>query len=65
MKLSKKIFKRKLKVYFICQYIQGYSKICDVINIMKNDSDINLKILAVPDDISKFPKNKELAFWKE
>ncbi len=65
MKLRKKIFKRKLKVYFICQYIQGYSKICDVINIMKNDPDIDVNILAIPDDINKFPKNEDLAFWEE
>lgn len=55
--------KKKIKVYFICQYIQGYAKVCDVVESMKKDSDIDLNILAVPDDIKKYPKNEELNFW--
>ena len=65
MKFIKKLSKRKIKVYYICQYIQGYGKICDVIEAMKKDEKIDIKVLALPDDIQKYPNNPEFSFWKD
>lgn len=55
--------KRKIKVYFICQYIQGCNKIFDVIMAMRNDKIFDVKVLAVPEDIKKFPENRDFEFW--
>lgn len=55
--------KKQIKIYFICQYIQGYNKICDVIEKMKSDSKIDVKVIAFPNDIYMFPKNNEYDFW--
>ena len=55
--------KRKIKVFFLCQYKQGYNKIVDVIEKMKNDNSIDVKVLAIPDDITKFPRNDDFDFW--
>lgn len=57
--------RKKIKVYYICQYIQGCSKISDVINSMINDDEIDIHILAFPMEIDKFPKNEEFSFWKD
>ena len=65
MHLINKIFKKKIKIYYICQFIQGYDKFASVVDIMKNDPNIDIKILAFPDDINDFPYNKELSFWQE
>lgn len=54
---------RKIKVYFICQYVQGCNKIYDVVSAMKADNVFDVRVLAVPDDINKFPKNNEYDFW--
>lgn len=55
--------KRKIKVYFICQYIQGYNKIFDVVMAMKIDKSININVLVVPEDIKDFSKNNNFDFW--
>lgn len=55
--------KKKIKVYFICQYIQGCNKIYDVIMAMKNDLRFEVKALAVPDNIKDFPNNNDYNFW--
>ncbi len=65
MKLIKNIFSKQIKIYYICQYMQGYNKFCDVIHAMQQDPCINIKVLAFPEDISQFPKNTNLPFWKE
>ena len=65
MNFFKKMFKKKIKIYYICQFVQGYDKICDVINDMKEDSDIDIKVLAFPDDVKSHPNNPELSFWRE
>ena len=55
--------RKKIKVYFMCQYKQGYNKIVDVIEKMNIDSSFDVKVLAIPDDITKFPKNNDFEFW--
>lgn len=65
MNFFKKKIKKKIKIYYICQFVQGYDKICDVINKMKEDPDIDIKVLAFPDDIKNHPNNPELSFWRE
>ena len=55
--------KKKIKVFFLCQYVQGCNKIADVVYYMINDFSFDVKVLAIPDDISKFPENKEFDFW--
>ncbi len=59
----KKKKSRKIKVYFLCQYMQGYNKIFDVIECMKNNELFDVKVLAIPDNINLFPKNNEYEFW--
>lgn len=59
----KKKKSRKIKVYFLCQYMQGYNKIFDVIECMKNNELFDAKVLAIPDNIDLFPKNNEYEFW--
>ena len=56
--------KKKIKVFYICQYIQGWNKIADVINSMIDDDEIDIHILAFPMEINKFPENEEFLFWK-
>lgn len=57
--------KQKINIYYICQYVQGYNKISDVINAMIDDDDVDIHVLAFPTEINKFPKNEEFLFWKE
>lgn len=56
--------RKKIKVVFIVQYIQGYDKFIDVINCMKCESLFDVKVLAFPENKNKFPKNEEFDFWK-
>lgn len=55
--------KQRIKVFFLCQYIQGYNKISDVVECMKNDTIFDVYVLAIPTNIKLFPKNNEYEFW--
>ena len=50
-----KLLKKKIKVYFIAQWKQGYIKFIDVVNQMKSDENIDVRVLAFPEKINTFP----------
>ncbi len=54
---------KKINVIFLCQYKQGYNKFVDVVKRMQNDIMFNVKVLAIPEDINKFPRNEDYIFW--
>lgn len=62
---QKKNRHEKIQVYFLCQYIQGWNKIENVYREMEKSELIDVHMLAIPDDISKFPENPEFEFWKK
>lgn len=49
---KKKDYSRPIKVLFVCQYMQAWNKMKSVFELMRNDKRFDVKILAVPDDIS-------------
>lgn len=57
--------KRKIRVIFLAQFMQGCDKFSDVVDIMRNDQSFDVKVIAFPQDIKNFPKNDEYAFWKK
>ena len=61
--ILKKLLKKKIKVYFIAQWKQGYIKFIDVVNQMKADENIDVRVLAFPEKISAFPNNEDFYFW--
>lgn len=65
LKIKKLICHKKIKVYFLVQYKAGCSKIKDVIKAMERDTNTEIKVIAFPEDINEFPKNKDLLFWKQ
>ena len=54
---------KKINVYFLCQYKQGYNKFIDVVKGMQNDTKFNVKVLAIPENIKNFPTNEDYNFW--
>lgn len=64
LKRKKEYLPKKIKVIFIAQYKQGCDKFASVVEAMKLDGDIEVKVLAVPYDINKFPENDEFEFWQ-
>ena len=60
-------FKRKniIKVYFICQWKQGYIKFYDVVKTMVSDEKFDVNLLVVPENIEEYPKNSDLKYWEE
>lgn len=58
-------FKKKIKVYFIAQYRAGLDKFASVVDEMKQDNSFDVKVLAVPNDISDLTENKDFDFWKK
>lgn len=61
------LFKRKnkIKVFFICQWRQGYIKFYDVVKSMASDDKFDVNLLVVPENIEEYPKNKDLKYWEE
>lgn len=54
---------KKINIILLCQYKQGYNKFVDVVKKMQNDIMFNVKVLAIPEDINKFPRNEDYIFW--
>lgn len=66
VKMLKKIKKnKKIKVFFICQWKQGYIKFYDVVKCMIENEKIDVKLIAFPENIKEYPKNRELKFWQD
>ena len=57
--------KPKIRVYFIAQYKAGVNKFESVVREMQKDETIDVKVLAVPNDINDLSANKELSYWKD
>ena len=55
----------KIKVFFIAQYKAGADKFESVVKEMEKDEKIEVKVLAVPDDINNISNNKDYTYWKE
>lgn len=62
--MFKELIKRKINVYFICQWKQGYVKFYDVVKEMIKNDNIDVKLIAFPENIKEYPKNKNLKFWQ-
>lgn len=60
-----KLFKnKKIKIYFIAQYKAGSDKFYSVVKEMEKDESIDVKVLAVPNDITDLTCNKDYEYWK-
>ena len=57
--------KPKIKVFFIAQYKAGVNKFESVVREMQKDSRIDVKVLAVPNDINNLSCNEEFNYWKD
>ena len=57
--------KKKIKVYYICQYLQGYGKIAGVINQLNKSNNIDFKALVFPTDIQDIENTNEINKWKK
>lgn len=64
VKTQRKMRHTKIRIFFLCQYIQGWNKIEGVYREMEKDERFEVFLLAIPYDINEFPENKEYAFWK-
>ena len=62
--MFKELIKRKIKVYFICQWKQGYIKFYDVVKEMTKNDNIEIRLVVFPENIKEYPKNKDLKFWQ-
>lgn len=57
--------RKKIKVFYICQFLQGYGKISSVIEQLKKNKKINFKALVFPTDISDKDHTNEISKWKK
>ena len=58
-------FRKKVKVYFIAQYKAGLDKFASVVDEMKSDKKLNVKVLVFPENINNVQSNDDFAFWKK
>ena len=58
-------FKRKIKIVCLVQSKTIIDKVKCVLKKIEEDKMFDLKIIAFPEDIKEFPKNKDLSFWRE
>ena len=58
-------FKRKIRIVCLVQCRAVIDKVKLMLKIIEKDPKFDLKIIAFPEKITEFPKNKDLSFWKE
>ena len=58
-------FKRKIKIACLVQSKAIINKSRFLLKKIEEDSKFDLKIIAFPENIQEFPKNKDFSFWKD